>query len=204
LANPNNPSGFTSKEKVIELIENNSQAIVCVDEAYSEFAPELSVMDQVQKYSHLAVFRSFSKDYAMAGNRIGYFVAHPNIINVVKNKTQWANVSYLSVGAAMVVLDHEAYFKEIREDLNSRREDLAKFLEEKGFALLPSRINAVLITFSSKEKGTRFAEFLKQNHFVISHGNGNSNIGLDESFVRISIGTEEQLTVLKKVVADYK
>ena len=204
LANPNNPSGFTPKDKVIELIENNKDSIICIDEAYGEFAPELSVIDQIQKYPKLAVFRSFSKDYGMAGNRIGYFMAHPDITGVVKNKTQWSNVSYLSVGAATIALDHEDYFKKVRNDIHKRRDEFMKFLDEMQLKYLPSRINAVLLRFENKEKGIKFAKFLKNNNFVISHGNGNSNIGLDESFVRISIGNENQMNTLKETIKKYK
>lgn len=204
LANPNNPSGFTPKEKVIELIENNKDAIVCVDEAYGEFAPELSVIDQIKKYKNLVVFRSFSKDYGMAGNRIGYFMAHPEVLNVVKNKTQWSNVSYLSIGAAMIALDYEDYFSKMRKDVHKRREDLIKYLSDAGFRYLPSKINAVLLKFGSKEEGSKFADFLNANNFVINQGNGNSNIGLDESYVRISIGNEAQMDTLKETIKKYK
>jgi len=119
LANPNNPSGFTPKEKILELIESNQHAIVVIDEAYSQFA-NLSVIDQITKYKNLAVLRSFSKDYGMAGNRVGYIVSQPEIINKVKNKTQWSNVSYLSIGAAVIALDHEEYFSELRQDIDRK------------------------------------------------------------------------------------
>lgn len=69
LANPNNPSGITSKENSIRLVKNNPQAIVVIDEAYGEFA-DLSVIDQVKKFSHMVVLRSFSKAYTMADNKI--------------------------------------------------------------------------------------------------------------------------------------
>jgi len=202
LANPNNPSGVTGKDKVIELITNNPQAIVVIDEAYGEFA-DLSVIDQVTKFPHLAVLRSFSKAYAMAGNRIGYILAHPDIINVVKNKTQWSNVSYLSVGAASIALDHEEFFVSIRQDIGQRRDEFISFLKALGFSLIPSKINAVLIKFSSITEGTRFFQFITDQHFVVSHGNGNSNIGLDESFVRIAIGNANQMEQLQNVIKQY-
>ncbi len=202
LANPNNPSGITSKEKVIELVKNNPKSIVVIDEAYGEFA-DLSVIDQVSKYPHMAVLRSFSKAYGMAGNRIGYIIAHPEIINVVKNKTQWSNVSYLSVGAAMTAIDHEDYFANIRQDINVRRDEFIEFLSKSGFVVLPSNINAVVIKFVSEEKGTNFANYLTTNNFIISHGNGNSNIGLDKSFVRIAVGNKEQMQSLREIVEKY-
>ncbi len=199
LANPNNPSGITSKIDVMTLVKNNPQAKVVIDEAYGEFA-DLSVIDQVQKYPQMIVLRSFSKAYGMAGNRVGYIVAHPDIINIVKNKTQWTNVSYLSVGAAMIALDNENYFKKVRDDISTRREEFMEFLKQKGYSILPSKINAILFKFDSEEEGIKFADFLTKNNFVISHGNGNSNIGLDKSFLRIAIGTKEQMQKLKDVM----
>ena len=203
LANPNNPSGITSKEDVMTLVKNNPQAKVVIDEAYGEFA-DLSVIDQVQQYPHMIVLRSFSKAYGMAGNRIGYILAHPEVVNVVKNKTQWSNISYLSVGAAMIALDHEDYFKGVRDDISTRRDEFMEFLKRKGYSILPSKINAILLKFNSEVEGTKFADYLTKNNFIISHGNGNSNIGLDKSFVRIAVGNKEQMQILKSAIEKYE
>ncbi len=203
LANPNNPSGFTGKEKVLELIKNNSHAKLVIDEAYGDFA-DLSVIDQVQKFPHLAVFKSFSKGFGMAGNRVGYFIAQPETVAVVKNKAQWSNISYLSVGAAIVALDHENYFSEMRGEIHKRRDNFMSFLKEQGLAFLPSKINAVVLKFKNEEEGTGFFEYLKKNNVITSHGNGFSNIGLDKSFVRIAIGNNEQMSILKEVIKGYR
>lgn len=202
LANPNNPSGMTSKENVIKLIENNPRAKVVIDEAYGEFA-DLSVIDQVKKYPQLIVLRSFSKAYGMAGNRIGYIIAHPEIINVVKNKTQWTNTSHLSVGAAITALDNEDYFEEMRDDISKRRDEFFEFLKKSGYTVLPSKINAILLKFNSEDEGNKFATYLTNNNFIFNLGNGNSNIGLDNSFIRIAIGNEEQMQSLKNVIQKY-
>lgn len=202
LANPNNPFGFTSREKVLELAKNNPQAIVVVDEVYAEFA-DLSVINEVATYPNLAVLRSFSKSYGMAGNRIGFIVAHPDILAKIKGKVQWANVSYLSVGAAVIALAHEEYFADLRNTVIATRTDFEQFLQSRNFSLLPSKINAVLLHFSSEEQGTTFANYLIKNNFVISHGNGNSNCGLDKSFVRISIGTKEEMEKVKRIIEKF-
>ena len=203
LANPNNPFGYTQKESTLALIKNNPRSIIVVDEVYAEFA-DLSVIDHVRQYPNLAVLRSFSKSYGMAGNRIGFIVANPEIISKIRKKSQWANVSYLSVGAAVCALDHEDYFNKQREELIQRREDFSSFLRDNKFQVLPTNINAVLIKFAHEAEGTKFADYLVQNDFVISHGNGNSNIGLDQSFVRISIGSEEEMEKVKEVVLLFK
>lgn len=202
LANPNNPSGVTPRKSVMELVRNNKKAVVVIDEAYGEFT-DLSVVDEVKEYKNMAVLRSFSKSYSMAGNRVGFIVANPEIINVVKNKTQWSNVSYLSIGATITALDHEDYFANIRMDINQRRDAFIDFLNSFGFSVLPSRINAVVIKFASEKEGTKFFEHLSQNNIIASHGNGNSNIGLDKSYVRIAMGNAKQMDIVIEVIKGF-
>ncbi len=202
LANPNNPFGYTQKEKIIELIENNPQAIVVVDEVYAEFVTE-SVINLLQRYKNLAVLRSFSKSYSLAGNRIGCIIANPEIIKAVQWKTQWANVSYLSVGAAMTALDHEEYFEKIRLDIVSRRKDFEEFLSGQRLQTLPSFINCVTLKFASESEGLRFNKFLKRDNIITNIGNGASMVGVDNSFVRIAIGTDEEMDEVKKIISKY-
>jgi histidinol-phosphate/aromatic aminotransferase/cobyric acid decarboxylase-like protein len=204
LANPNNPCGFSPKEKIIELIEKNKHAMIVIDEAYGEFAPELSMIEYINKYPNLSVLRSFSKDYSMAGNRIGYIVSSSETIQSVKPMCQWANVSYLSIGAAVSALKHEDYFRQIREDINKQREEFAEFLKKQGFTVLPSKINALVVKFETEKQGKNFYDYLLNNNIRTSLGNGNSNVGLDDSFVRISIGTKEQLEILKEVITNFR
>lgn len=198
-ANPNNPAGFTSKEKVLELVQNNTQAIVAIDEAYAEFT-DFSVLDQVKQYPHMAVFRSFSKAFGMAGNRVGYVVAHPEIIEKIARKSRFSNVSYLSIGAAVTALEHEKYFRDVIAQLNKRKEDFISFLTQKGLTVIPGKINAVLLKFESEDKGSAFVKYLNDHNVIVSHGNGNSNMGLDKSHVRISIGTEEQMNRIIDII----
>jgi len=199
LANPNNPSGFTSVQDVIKLVKNNRHCPVVIDEAYAEFA-DLSVIKHVPKNKNLVVLRSFSKAYSMAGNRLGYITAHPKLIESVKNKTQWSNISYLSVGAALSALNHPSYFAKIRTDINQNRQNFTKFLKKLKFNVFPSHINAVLLKFNSPSSATTFVKFLNQNNIIVSHGNGSSNVGLNKSFVRIAIGTRIQMDELKKII----
>lgn len=203
LANPNNPSGVTPKDKVIELVRNNTHAIVVVDEAYGEFS-NLSVIELVKKYKNMAVLRSFSKSYGMAGNRLGFVTAYPSVIQVIKDKAQWSNVSYLSVGAGMVALENEQYFKKMREGINKRRDELVAFLKKRGYVVLPSNINAVLIKFESVSKANKFNKYLNDNNIIVSPGNGGSNIGLDDSYTRIAIGNDRQMKTVMSVISKYK
>lgn len=202
LVNPNNPFGITQTEKVIELIENNQQAIVVIDEVYAEFS-DVSVIQEVKKYKNLAIIRSFSKAYGMAGNRIGYVVTSPEIIEKLITKTQWANVAALSTGAAQIVLDHEAYFIKMRDAIIAKRKTLVTFLTSQGFICLPSHINCVLLRLPSEEQAEKLVTHLKDNHIIVSHGNGHSNIGLDKTFIRIAIGGDDELAALQSALSSF-
>ncbi len=202
LANPNNPVGITSKEKVLELVQNNRSAQVVIDEAYGEFA-EVSVISEVSNHQNLTLFRSFSKAYAMAGCRVGYFVSHPQTIEKVRSKTQWSNVSYLSIGAALIAMDHEEYYVSMRKTIRERRDVYRKRIADLGFTILPSHINAILLQFPTVEEGTQFVQYLGEHQIVVSHGNGGSNIGLDHSFVRIAIGSESEMDFLFNSMRQY-
>lgn len=202
VTNPNNPAGFITKEKVIELVKNNSRAVVFVDEAYAEFS-NLSVVDQVVNHKNMVVGRSFSKAYGMAGNRIGYIIASPDIVNKLSSTNQWANVSYLSVGAALSALKNETYFEKIRNDIIQRRNSIQDCSGKLGYKVIPSFINAMLIKFPNESTAYEFVNFLKDHQVIVSHGNGNSNIGLDLSYVRISIGTEKQMSYLSTLLQKF-
>jgi histidinol-phosphate aminotransferase len=202
LANPNNPSGFTSKESVMVLLNNNPGAVVVIDEAYGDFA-HLSVIDEVSSHPNLVVIRSFSKGYALAGNRVGFMVANEPIKSKVSALAQWCNVSYLSIGAAVIALDHEDYYRSIRETIHTSRKDFYQFLKTKGYSVIDSLINAVVLRFDSEVKATQFVEYLQQHQVTVSHGNGNSNIGLDKSFVRIAIGTPIQMDQVKRIISGF-
>lgn len=196
VANPNNPVGVTSRQTIIELAKNNPQAKIVVDEAYADFASE-SVIDSVKDYPNLIVVRSFSKGYALAGIRIGYIIAHPRVFEDIASETTWFNVSHPAVGAAVVALDNEAYFVKLREEIVRERLESEDLLRQKGYKVIPSTINSLLIDMGSAEVAKHWNESLKNAGFLVNQGNGGSNIGLDDNFIRIGVGTKSQMTQLR-------
>lgn len=196
LANPNNPAGLTKRDDVLSLVHNNQEAHVVIDEAYGDFATE-SIADSVPQNKNLTVIRSFSKSHLLAGFRIGYIIAHKEVINKIFFETTWFNIAYTSAGAANVALDNEMYFQDIREKTVLQRDITQQFLKEKGFTIVATNINAVVIKFDSTELAGEFTEKLKAVGILVNQGSGASNFGLDDSFVRISVGTEEHMNFLR-------
>jgi histidinol-phosphate aminotransferase len=199
IANPNNPAGITSRSTLLELVHNNQQAKVVVDEAYGDYAGE-SMIPDVADYENLIVLRSFSKGYALAGFRIGYMVAQPKVLDDMVLESTWFNVAYASVGAAMAALEHEDYFAALRASIITERQQLEARLTAAGYTVIPSDINATLLKFGSDEQAAAFTSSLKAKDVLVNQGNGASNAGLDDSFVRMSIGTPEQMARVRQVI----
>ena len=85
ICNPNNPTGNTvSRDAIIRVLEAAKDAIVAVDEAYIEFCPQATIVDLIEKYSNLAVIRTLSKAFALAGLRCGMILAQENLIAALR------------------------------------------------------------------------------------------------------------------------
>jgi len=202
IANPNNPAGITSKDRIMELVTNNPDSFVVVDEAYGDFAGE-SVIDEAAKHDNLVVLRSFSKGYALAGFRIGYMVAQPTVLDELVLESTWFNVAYTSVGAAIAAMENETYFAEMRASIIESRKKLESSLQQSDYDVIPGYINATLIKFANESAATSFVDYLDTRDIKVNQGNGASNVGLDKSFVRISIGTPEQMEALQEAIDEY-
>ncbi|MBC5852172.1 histidinol-phosphate transaminase [Vibrio metschnikovii] len=85
VCSPNNPTGnLIRREDIIALLEmTQDRAIVVMDEAYIDFCPEASTVDLLQTYPNLAILRTLSKAFALAGLRCGFTLASPAIINLL-------------------------------------------------------------------------------------------------------------------------
>ncbi|WP_105902790.1 histidinol-phosphate transaminase [Vibrio gangliei] len=85
VCSPNNPTGnLVKREDIISLLEmTKDRAIVVMDEAYIDFCPEASTVDLLAQYPNLAILRTMSKAFALAGLRCGFTLANEELINVL-------------------------------------------------------------------------------------------------------------------------
>jgi len=204
LCHPNNPLGLLERQEILDLAEKtNGGGIVVIDETYIGFNGE-SVLGDFKNYPNLVVLRSFSKQYSIAGLRIGYAVAGKKIIDKIKGIKLYANVTSVSVNAAKIVLEEEEYFNNLIKKIQARKDKFENFLIEKGFPVIKTKTNNVVIGFRDKAEADMFNEFLKENKVIVNQGDGVSTIGLDESFIRFACGTEEQMQKVTEIVSKYK
>jgi histidinol-phosphate/aromatic aminotransferase/cobyric acid decarboxylase-like protein len=184
LCNPNNPTGRLLNKKSILNLVKRTQAFVIVDEANIEFGGS-SVIREIKRLKNLIVLRTFSKGFGLAGLRIGFCGANPDIIKVLKTMNQPFPVSSLALKAAAIALEDEEFIKKTRVFMATERDFLTRDLRKSGFEVIDSQANNLLVKVTPN--------FRSSNDFVnrlskkgVSVVNGTSFKGLGQEFVRIS------------------
>ncbi len=152
IANPNNPTGsvhaYSAIQKLLDRIPSN--VVVLLDEAYYEFMDD-SLRDCSLTHPGLIICRTFSKAYGLAGCRIGYGVADPDIFGVVNRFRPPFNTGLLSQYAAIAALEDDAWVRQAAERTISERGRLETFLAEKGLLAGESAGNFVLIRHAQSD-----------------------------------------------------
>ncbi len=186
--------------EVEEILQKNRDVIVIVDEAYVDFAGP-SAIELVDRYDNLLVVQTFSKSRSMAGMRIGFAVGNPELIRYL-NDVKYSFNSYtmsqaaLELGAAAV--GDETYFRETLGKIIRVREETKRELSALGFVFPDSRANFIFASHESCPAEELF-EALKAEHIYVRHFHG-PRIG---NYLRITIGTEEQMAALLAFLRDY-
>jgi len=150
---PNNPSGqCVPREDIERLLQAlDGRALLVVDEAYIEFAFERSVADLIDRYEYLAVLRTLSKAWALAGARIGGLLANPEVIALLRRIMPPYPLPLPCVAAAMAAFTEEgqAQAREHMATLRNEHERVRGALAELSCvrAVLPSQANFLAVRF---------------------------------------------------------
>ena len=103
VCSPNNPTGTVLAPDEVARLCRETDALIVVDEAYHEFAGQ-SVVPLLHEHGNLIVLRTFSKAMAMAGLRVGYLLASPELVAEVNKARLPYNLNFFSQAAALAVL----------------------------------------------------------------------------------------------------
>jgi histidinol-phosphate aminotransferase len=153
ITTPNAPSGRGYGTAELEKLCRAHKGAVVLDEAYVNFAKE-NALALALKYRHVIVARTFSKAYSLCFQRIGYFVAHPALVEALDKIRDSYNVNGLGQIAALATVDDLPYYRRNFQRVIATRERLSDALRELGFEVTPSSTNFVLLRppkFSAQE-----------------------------------------------------
>jgi histidinol-phosphate aminotransferase len=169
LCSPNNPTALAEPEGLIEQLlmrlaadaERLERAapIVVLDEAYAEFVG-YSLAGLRDAYPNLVVVRTISKAYALAGLRVGFAIARPEIIARLNPYRPPGSVSIVSVTIATEVLRDDSILVDNLDRVVRERQRLTEGLRAAGWSVGPSVANFVLVDFGSPDRAARVAEGL--------------------------------------------
>ena len=198
-ANPNAPTSLgLTRDEVRQMIKKASpDEIFIVDEAYVDFGGE-SCIPLLAEFKNLVIVRTFSKSLCGAGQRLGYIVANPELVNIVttvKNSVNHFPIDAVAQVSGTAACRDVAYYVETSRKVAQTRDDFYNFLKDKGFYVLKSQTNFLFARHPSIP-GDELYQKVKQQGLLIRHFN---TPGI-EDFVRITIGTPEQMAELKKAV----
>lgn len=145
VCSPNNPTGNVQPTSVVAaLAERLPQALVVVDEAYVEFGGE-SALPLVSTHPNVAVVRTFSKAFALAGARIGYALAAPDVVGDLQRVRLPYHASALTQAAGLAALRHRNDALAILDAIRTQRDRIAEALGAiDGVTVYPSDANFVL------------------------------------------------------------
>lgn len=202
IANPNAPTGMIlSISEVERILRKNPENIVIIDEAYMDFSDKKnSAVNLVGEYDNLLIVRTFSKSASLAGMRVGYAVGNEELIGdlaLMKYSFNPYNVNSIALAAAEAALADWGYYEECITEIKKNRSDFAKFLKSYDFHILPSESNFVFASPSGIGAEELFNELNKRNIMVRYFKNERV-----DKFLRITIGTKEEMDILKAAIAD--
>lgn len=202
IPNPNAPTAiYEKKENIERIIEKNRDSVVIIDEAYVDFCDEGSVSRLIDKYDNLVVVQTFSKSRALAGARLGYAFANKELIGIleaVKNSFNSYTIDTLAKAAGTAAIKDNDYFNECVGKIKSTRAYLTNELNRLGFTTLPSSANFVFTTKEGCDCCGLF-EYLSSKKIYVRHFNGERI----KNYLRITVGTDEQVKALICAVEDY-
>lgn len=147
LTSPNNPTGNTVDPAWVAALARRARGLVVVDEAYVEFAdPDVSCVPLVRAQGNVAVLRTFSKAYALAGVRCGYLLAPEAAVDAVASVRQPYSVDALSQAVARAVVAHRASYEPVIERIRRERSRLEQALSAiDGVKVWPGSGNFLLV-----------------------------------------------------------
>ena len=183
ICNPNNPTGhYFSRSEIGKVLDACPDSLLVMDEAYLAFVEKSWRSLDLISRDNLIIVRSMTKDYAIAGLRLGYALAHRNIIEILRRVNQPWNVNAVAQRAGIAVLqDDESLARSLRETRKATR-FLKDELRRLGFQPLPSETHFFLMKVG---KAKEFRAALLEKGMLVRDC---ASFGLPE-YVRIAART---------------
>ena len=191
--NPNSPSGNRfPDEDLLQLVPDDG--VLVLDEAYGDFCDEPhsgELLSSQEAAGRMVVTRTLSKSYSLAGLRLGFGVAHPDLVAGMKKVKDSYNCDTLSLAAGVAALEDSDWMCENAARIRRTRVRLVEGLATRGFDVVPSQANFVWATHPDGEHRRRF-EALKRERVLVRYMVFEAEEPRREG-LRVTVGTDDQV-----------
>jgi histidinol-phosphate aminotransferase len=186
IASPNSPSGHLVPLADLRELAQQLTGILVIDEAYTDFA-EYSALPLVREFENVIILRTLSKGYSLAGLRMGFGIANPQLLaGLFKIKDSY-NIDAIATAVGTAAMRDQAYKNACAEKVKKSRAKLMVELKNLGFTVLDSQANFVLAT-PPQGNAEQLYLALKTRGILVRYF---KQFGLEDK-LRITVGTDEQ------------
>lgn len=214
---PNSPSGTVwDDDTILSLVPPNG--LLVLDEAYADFRDPLPAnsgdghgfrgFDILKRpeASRVIVTRTLSKSAGLAGLRIGYMVAHPELIAGMRKVKDSYNCDAVSLAGGAAAIRDIDYAVEVAKKIRNTRDRMYPALKELGFACVESQANFIWTTHAS-DQHDRIYESLKNRQILVRNMKYPNANGADVNGLRMSVGSDSEvdrlLNTLREITQEY-
>jgi threonine-phosphate decarboxylase len=207
ICNPNNPTGLVNTQMIEKILSSIdcSKTILLLDESFIEFLNDIgkeSLMSKIKEYNNLAILRSMTKSYGLAGLRLGYMVANPRLIRKLKPfQIPWS-VNGIAQIAGIAALNDQDHIIRAKKIIQRERTFMYKKInnKENHANALRSDVNFFLIKLKNINSIT-YQKILLDFHGIYVR-DCSSFRGMSSDFIRVAVKTHKDNVRLLKAIYD--
>ena len=202
IPNPNAPTGVAlALDDILSLAEylEKQEKVFIVDEAYAAFGAQ-SAVPHINKHPNLLTVHTLSKSASLAGLRVGFAIGDEKLVEGlcrIRDSFNSYTLDRLALAGGAAAVSDSAYYDAINRRVIATRERTAQSLRGLGFNALPSSANFLFVK-PPQIKGAEFFAALREKGILVRHFNKDRIA----DFVRISIGTDEEMDALLVVCGE--
>ena len=200
LASPNNPTGTALPLATIEAVldavaQLEVGAVVVVDEAYGEFrrTGTPSALELLPRHGNLAVSRTMSKAFSLAGARVGYLAASEAFVDALRIVRLPYHLSAVTQAVARAALKHSASLLSTVAELRERRDETVTWLRDNGYEVAESDANFVLFG-GLRDRHAVWQGLLERGVLIRETG--------PDGWLRVSIGTADEMQAFRDALQE--
>ena len=183
VCNPNNPTGqYLSRQEVKTILDTCGDSLLILDEAYITFVDNGWLSLDLIRRGNVIILRSMTKDYALAGLRLGYAIANEEIINALHRVCPPWNVNIVAQKAGVIAARNDNFLEQFKQRIKQPKQFLTNELRRIGLPPLPSKANFFLVRVGD---GKVFRQALLRHGILVRDC---ASFGLPE-YVRIALRT---------------